>query len=212
MKNQVALYLFILLISFNAHGQNKINVINPDTTRLPEGIKFIGKIKAAVRWNDKVGDHIVITTETGETPSKSAPSENFKDAELYAYHYLVGKDSTYLTWKVYDFVKECPLELEARFIKNTFQVTDLNNDGVAEVWLMYKTVCHIDVSPCEMKIIMYQGQQKFVMKGLNKVKVTANEFFGGDYTFDKAFTDGPSVFRDFAKKLWDDNIMQTWEE
>ena len=34
---------------------------------------------------------------------------------------------------------------------------------------MYKTVCHVDVSPCDMKIIMYQGGQKYAIRGKNKV-------------------------------------------
>lgn len=211
MKTYNVLFLFIMALSLTSFGQNKLSVINLDTTKLSNKIKYTGKIRNAVSWSDKLGDNIVITTETGKTKSKSAESEDFRDAEIYAYHYIVGKDSTYLTWKVYDFIKECPLDLEASFIKNTFQVTDLNNDGIAEIWLMYKTVCHGDVSPYTMKIIMYQGQQKYAMRGLNKVKVTETEFFGGDYKFDKAFTDGPSVFSNFAKKLWEKNIMQTWE-
>ena len=61
-----------------------------------------------------------------------------------------------------------------------------------------------------MKIIMYQGQQKYAMRGQNKVKVSDKEFYGGDYKFDNAFLDGPTMFRDFAKKMWNKNIMQIW--
>lgn len=129
-----------------------------------------------------------------------------------AFHFILTTDSTKLTWKVYDFIKDCPVDIEASFINNTFKVTDLNNDGVAEVWLMYKTVCHGDVSPCDMKIIMYQGQQKFAIRGQNKVQVSDKEFYGGDYKFDKAFADGPKEFLEFAKNLWTKNIMQKWGE
>lgn len=205
--------MLTLLFIMTACVQGQITTTNLDTNKLPDGIKFIGKIKTAVHWADKSGENIVITTETGETINKRwAPSDSYRDAALYAYHYIVGKDSTYLTWKVYDFIKECPVDIEANFVKNTFQVTDLNNDGVAEVWLMYKTVCHGDVSPCDMKIIMYQGRQKYAMRGQNKVQVSDKEFYGGDRKFDKAFTGGEKAFREFAIKLWDKNIMQTWGE
>jgi hypothetical protein len=210
--NKIGIYILALLCSLAAFGQRQINTTNLDTTKLPNSIKLTGSIKSAVRWTDKLGDNIVITTETGESINETAPSVDFRDAALYAYHFIVNKDSTNLTWKVYDFIKECPLDIEANFVKNTFQVTDLNNDGVAEVWLMYKTICHGDVSPCDMKIIMYQGQQKYAMRGHNKVRVSDKEFDGGDYQFDKAFIDGPTTFIDFAKKLWDKNIMQTWGE
>jgi hypothetical protein len=104
-------------------------------------------------------------------------------------------------WKVYDFIQDCGLDIEASFIKNTLRLTDLNHDGIGEVWLMYKTVCHGDVSPFEMKIIMYQGQQKFARRGHNKVQLGKTEVDGGDYKFDKAFTDGPGTFREYKLKL-----------
>lgn len=214
MKTKLLL-IFLLSALFtikSVNSQNQIITTNLEKTQFPTGIKYIGEIKSAVRWADKSGDNIVITTESGETKSKTSTSDDSRDAALYAFHYIVGSDSTYLTWKVYDFVKDCPLDIEVNFIKNIFQVTDLNNDGVAEVWLMYKIACLGDISPRDMKIIMYQGQQKYAMRGQNKVQITDNEFCGGDYQFDKAFSEGPAIFKDFAKKLWDKNIMQTWGE
>ena len=63
-----------------------------------------------------------------------------------------------------------------------------------------------------MKIIMYHGQQKYAIRGQNKVQISENEFYGGDYQFDKGFANGPKEFLEFAKKLWDKNILQTWGE
>jgi hypothetical protein len=205
---KTGLYFLTLLCSMTAWGQGQITTTNLDTNKLPNGIKFTGKIKTAVRWTDKSGDNFVITTETGEMASKKEePTDDFREAALYAYHYIVGKDSTILTWTVYDFIKDCTFDIVASFIKKTFQVTDLNNDGVAEVWLMYKTVCTSDVSPCDMKIIMYQGQQKYAMRGQNKVQYSDKDFLGGEYKFDNAFNVGAKEFREFAIQLWDKNII-----
>jgi hypothetical protein len=54
---------------------------------------------------------------------------------------------------------------------------------------------------------MYQGQQKFAMRGRNKVKVSETQYEGGEYLLDKAFTSGPKSFTQYAKKLWSKNIM-----
>ncbi len=72
-----------------------------------------------------------------------------------------------------DFAKECPLYIQVNFIRNTFAVTDLNKNGKAEVWLMYKTACRSDVSPANMKIVMYEGNKKYMQEEqtkLNKMK------------------------------------------
>ena len=211
-KRTYILSLFVLA-AWTLFGQGKV-AINPlDLTKLPQGINYEGQIKTAVRWTDSLGDNIAILTETGVFQNKKSKHEDGgQDAELFAYHYLVKADSAFQTWRVYDFISDCPLDVEARFIKNAFQVTDLNQDGISEVWLMYKTACHGDISPCDMKIIMYQGQQKYAMRGHNKVKVSEKEFYGGDYKFDTIFQNGLKIFRDFAKKMWDKNILQTWGE
>ncbi|WP_036041345.1 hypothetical protein [Leptospira alstonii] len=56
---------------------------------------------------------------------------------------------------------------------------------------------------------MYEGCQKFAMSGQNKVKLADTEFYGGEYKFDQTFHNGPKEFLEFAKKLWNENIMQT---
>jgi hypothetical protein len=153
----------------------------------------------------------MVTSETGDVASKAEPEMGNRDAELFAYHYLSSKDSLHLTWKVYDFIKDCPVDLKASFIKNTFAFTDLNKDGHAEVWLMYKTVCHGDVSPSEMKIIMYENGRKYAVRGTNKMKVSEKEYDGGSHNFDAAFINAPEVFRSYAKALWQKNILETWD-
>jgi hypothetical protein len=75
---------------------------------------------------------------------------------------------------------------------------------------MYKTVCHGDVSPSNMKIIMYEGNKKYAVRGTNKVKVSDKEYDGGAYTFDEAFKNGPQPFRSYALQLWKKNLLETW--
>lgn len=208
--------LSLLFISFgNAQKKNNLVFSSIAKEKLPKEIVFEGKIKDLIQWQDKDGLHIVVTTETGLHTSKKFKHESDgTDAELFAYHYRFNKtENKYKqSWKVYDYISDCPVDIEASFIKDTFQVTDLNNNGIAEIWLMYKKTCHGDVSPCEMKIIMYEGSQKHAMRGENKVRISETEFIGGSYTFDNAFLKSDKKLRDFAENLWNKNISQKWGE
>jgi hypothetical protein len=205
------LFSLATLLPMMIVAQGTIKVTKLDKSQLPAGIKYAGKLKNAIRWADKSGDNIVVTAETGKYVNpKFSHEEEGRDAELFAYHFITG-DSLQQIWKVYDFIKDCPVDIEAEFLPNTLQVTDLNNDGIGEVWIMYKTVCHGDVSPSDMKIIMYQGKQKFAMRGHNKVKLSEKDYDGGEYKFDDAFIAAPAAFREFAIKLWNKNIMQVWK-
>lgn len=188
-----------------------------DSTQFPASIKYEGFVKNAVRWKDKAGDNIVITTETGYYTSKKFKHESDgSDAELFAYHFIVSGNEVKQTWKVYDYISDCPVDIVASFVKNTFQITDLDKNGIAETWLMYKKTCHGDVSPCDMKIIMYEGNQKYAMRGESRVQVGVDgngkkQFAGGEYKLDENFKKGPKVFSETAKKLWNDNVIETWE-
>ncbi|WP_425562960.1 M949_RS01915 family surface polysaccharide biosynthesis protein [Mucilaginibacter gynuensis] len=205
------LFCPILLLLFIQSASAQVQVTKLDKKTVPASVKYSGHIIDAVKYKDSGGEYLVITTETGETPTKNSEMEG-RDAALYAYHYTIEGNGVYKsTWQTYDFIKDCPVDINASFIPGTFAVTDLDKNGKAEVWLMYKTVCHGDVSPSNMKIIMHEGDKKYAVRGTNKVKLSATETEGGKYTFDEVFKNGPEAFRQYAAKLWQKNIMETWK-
>ncbi|TDO19535.1 M949_RS01915 family surface polysaccharide biosynthesis protein [Pedobacter duraquae] len=187
--------------------------VNISIDQIPPEIKYEGKIKTAVQWTDQLGENIVLTTETGIYQSKKFKHESDgEDAELFAYHFIKSDGSYKQTWKVYDYISDCPFDVDASFIDKAFTITDLNHNGTAEIWLMYRTVCQSDLSPSDMKIIMYEGQQKFAVRGESKVMHGIDDngnkmYMGGEYKIDDALSNGPKVFLDFAQTLWDKHMI-----
>ncbi len=202
--------LLPLILTQTGFAQFKVTRL--DKNSIPKNSQYNGKVVRAVRWADSIGDNIVILSATDKTKSKSAPDDDYSDAALYAYHYLVSGDTNTQTWKVYDYVKECPVDISLYFIDKAFAITDLNKDGKAEVWMMYKNSCQGDVSPLPMKIIMYQDDKKFAVRGTTKVQVSANQYEGGEFSFDDAFRKGPVEFRQYATKLWAQHKVEKWEQ
>lgn len=184
-----------------------------DSTAIPASIKYSGNIKSALSWEDKTGKSIVFITETGvfRNPELKHESDG-ADAEIYAYCFTLNNEPV-LNWKVYDFVSDCQVDIVAEFIDNTLSITDLDKNGIAEIWLMYKTICHGDISPAALKIIMYEGEKKFAMRGESKIQIGADvngkpEFIGGDYTLDKNFENAPEKFKNYALSLWNKNASK----
>lgn len=208
---KIIIILFFLGLNVAVLSQNTFKTITLVARSIPSNIKYKGNLKMAIKWTDKLGEHILITTETGAFENPIYEDEQYNDAEIYAYHFI-NKYNTYeQTWMVYDFEKKCNFDVYANYIPNTLQLTDLNNNGIAEIWLIYKTNCTSDVSPFNMKIIMYEGDKKHVIKGKNKVQTGDNTFLGGKYLMDKDFYKSPKEIKDFAKKLWEDNVMNVWD-
>lgn len=194
-----------MLLSKLVFAQPKVITISK--TSIPKSISYKGNIVKAVEWKETSVKHIVLLTEKHE--SKTDTDE--RSAALYVYHYTVTNDSAVQTWKVYDHVDDCPLDIILSFIDDAFAVTDLDNNGKPEVWIMYKISCQGDVSPIPMKIIMYEDNKKFAVRGTAQVNFSEKEFEGGEFTFDDAFKNGNIVFRTYATKLWEKHKIHSWK-
>jgi hypothetical protein len=205
----IILFLSVIL-SQTCFAQFKLKRL--DKSSIPKTIQYTGKFVEGVRWADSTGDNIVLLTRTDNSQSKKAQDEGFREGALYAYHYKVSGDSGKLTWKVYDFIKDCIVDMIINYVDKSFAVTDLDKDGKAEVWIMYKASCQGDVSPVPMKIIMYEGNKKFALRGTTRVRVSETDYIGGAFTFDEAFKNGPIAFKQYAEKLWKEHKMETWTQ
>jgi hypothetical protein len=199
---------FIILYSTSLFGQ--VSITRVDATSLPKQLKYSAHPIICVKWTDSLGLNYVLLTETGEYKTTYNDGSEFKNAALYAYHYVASEDTLKLLWKVYDYSKDCDFDLSVRFLDKTFSVTYLDKNGIAEVWLMYENQCTGDVSPVPTKIIMYEGSKKYALRGERQVKVSATDYIGGHYTLDENFKTGNKLFQQFATGLWEKNKRKIW--
>jgi hypothetical protein len=198
------------------------------TADIPPTLKFKGKVKQAWQWTDKLGDNILITSVVAPHDVKDEDGNEAQTAEVYASHY-VKKDGDYnLLWQINDAVKECPLDMFCDFINGSDNVTDLDNNGIAETKVQYATSCHGDVSPSYMKLIMHEGTIKYSLRGnrwikdsdqarfdvtsdnvnletlpgYNKEKDEWSEKTFGRYETEKEFAGAPAAFLVYARSEW----------
>jgi hypothetical protein len=197
--------------------------LNPD--EIPGEIGYQGDtLLAAYRYTDKTGENIVILTEDDivyleeETEEELGewefiPVDDYKS--LRAYRSLKTKNGNWEeVWRVYD-TQDCSsmTGLEAEFVRGSLTFTDLNNDGIAEIWFMYIKRCAGDVSPHEMYLMMYDNEEAYTMAGENKI-VFGEEFtMGGEYKMDDKFLNKNTTpeFVDYAKAMWEKYISYKWE-
>ena len=173
-----------------------------------------GNIVKVCRYEDRTGRNLVVLTET-DVVSRPDPADNeytLRSKELFARRYVcqANEETVKSVWQVTDFVRDCSLEdMSVSFKEDAFRVTDLNGDGLSEVWMTYTLTCRSDPSPKTMKIIMYEGDRKYAVRGETRSLVAffdddaKNEYAGGDYVMDAAFANAPPAFTSFAKELWE---------
>lgn len=187
----------------------KIEMKPLPTAEIPKNLAHQGKIHFTKTLTDTLGKHTILYCLTGEVESeKSKTGEQENDTFLYIYDYLETENGYKLNWKIQDEVRNCMFDLAMGFVDKAITATDLDHNNLAEIWNMYHLTCTSDVSPENLKIIMYEGQKKYAVRGEEFVQYPSDGgtiSVGGTYKMDEAFAKSPKEFRDFAKDLWKKN-------
>lgn len=203
--NKLLITCSLLLPALASRAQLRTSPLAPAS--VPATLKHAGRVVQALRYTDRTGTYTVLATQSNPAADPAAKdTDDAQRADLYAYQYPAT--GTAPTWQVHDFVADCPLDLQARFRPRGLTVTDLNQDGTAEVWLVYRTVCRGDVSPSTQKIIMYEGPRKYAVRGTSRLSLGNGQHDGGSYTFDAALQAAPAAFRQHAAQLWKQHLAE----
>jgi hypothetical protein len=182
----------------------QFNYSRIEATDLPTQLKYAGKLQKAVKWVTDNNEHYVILSqkEIYQSTKKDMDGYFTKNAELFAYHYTISKDSSHQVWRVYDYTFDCGFDILQSFIGEKVHLTDLNKNGEPEIWVLYRNQCTSDVSPATTKLIMYENNTKYAVRGVDKVKNSALGYEGGEYGMDKNFKSANILFQQYAIDLW----------
>jgi hypothetical protein len=189
------------------------------TSALPAGVSFPGRLLTTSRWHDNLGEHLLLLSVVDSTLGRNAPADSSWQQlsyrkELHAAHYRLSPGTPQRLWAFTEGQARCALDAVADFADHAPLITDLDEDGVCEVWLGYKTACTSSIGPQAMKVVLYRGEQALTMQGRSllhrSVKGLEGDqagFEGGDYRFDQAFRQAPKLFREFARAYWAAHVL-----
>lgn len=141
--------------------------------------------------------YALILSRTG---SFSVGEGDERSARLYATLYADTADGHEQRWLIQDRVDACPVDITADFTDKPAQVSDADADGILEFWVSYRISCRGDVSPSTLKLIGYEGSQKYALRGTSRVQL-GDSSEGGDYQADAAFKAAP-LLQEYAQRLW----------
>ena len=105
---------------------------------------------------------------------------------------------------MYDYTKCFGVDWFTGFVPKATTITDLDNDGIAEISLPYVLICRGGMDPGEMKIIMYEGSTKYALRGSTMLMCKSEHSYGGEYKPSDNLKSN-KAFMEFLKKHWDRN-------
>jgi hypothetical protein len=155
-------------------------------------------------WIDKSGAReIVLSATKSMTVSNGA---KFFSVLLEASACFDRQQTKKIDWEYRASSGSCfeDNDFNAQWIEKSFRLTDLDTDGICEVWIMYKMSCRTDISPANLVLVMHEGKKEYLITGHTRVGRYTPALLGGDYRLDENFRRGNETFRDYAIKLWDE--------
>ena len=155
-----------------------------------------GKVVMARHFEDKLGEGDLVYTKETKSPDGQG-------AVLRAYRFTGSPDSPKTVWQIEDGPAQCGAGgASADFFAAAPILTDLDGNGVEEVWTGYTFGCAGASGPADLKIVMHEGEKRYAMHGKTSTVSASGALQGGEGVMDQSFKDGPSAFRSFAAKLW----------
>jgi hypothetical protein len=158
-----------------------------------ERIKPSGTLVNALWVSDREKSNVLVMTESAVKSHKTL------NAIFYGRSDIQWKQD----WSISDSV-QCPgLDSEARFFPEATSVTDLDNDGKAEITVAYSLFCGGGVDPSTVKVIMRQGDTKFAIRGESLIRLPGKESIGGSRTVDPLLSQPRNaVFLKHMESIW----------
>lgn len=167
---------------------------------LPAWVKVQGRLERALGWTDKNGRNVVVFTTTES--SRRRGEDRLLSYALTVEHQVESGGQVRLLRAVRDRVEKCELDLVGRVVPESIGVTDLDRDGVGELTFAYELGCHSDVSPNTLKLLLLQGETKYILRGETRVELPDDAPLGGKYKADPAESAWPRPFLEHVRKVW----------
>ena len=179
IRKHIVLWLMLLsIVSF--YGQN-----------LPP---FTSLDSDTLTWVDKNGVNLLLL-ETSDIITDA--NTNLRSKNLQATHWLKKEGQLIHHWSYQDEITECPVDLEMKFLAAP-QFSDLNNDGIYEIWMMIQKACKGDISPSLVEVIMVDERKaKYFLTAEEQLIFPNGTIYGGSYDLED-FTELPIHYQEYA--------------
>lgn len=164
------------------------------------------KTKSVLAWRDSNGDNYVLFAlrdrkEEKELTFVGKPVER----TLHACHYTIKNGHEKRLWEMNDYELVCEFDLFMDYLYKSVSLTDIDKNGVAEICFMYSLGCISDVSPVDVKLMLYENGQKYALRGNSRIssELRTKKNNQPNYKIDEMFENAPKGFLDFAKTHWE---------
>ncbi len=205
-RNHEGNMLVVYEILNDINGLYNAPQVDQDYTRVNKSEKTTlnhkGRIVYLKEWVDSAGDNVLILSEeTLELSNNEGPSS--LTTNLYAYHYANAGKGYELINMISESQQNCDFENRARFMEESFTITDVNGNGYSEVVFTYRLGCSSEISPDRLVLIAMENGSIYTINGTTRVTLDkSTPAMGGETAVGDEFEKAPKKLLAHAKAIW----------
>ncbi|MDV9032022.1 hypothetical protein Q7C30_007925 [Pseudomonas sp. RAC1] len=168
----------------------------------------------SVHFRDREGEGLLVLSRLDGQAVEPGSEQEVDKVVLKAT--LYGRDNDREAfkprWQI-DQQTTCPgLDLDVDFYTDVSDVTDLDNNGIAEVTVASHAFCGGGIDPHDITIEMHQGQAVYGIHGQSLISPAGEEPIGGEREDSASLKDAPPVLREHLDAVWQQVYKRPWSD
>lgn len=171
------------------------------SNKLPDGLEVKGEVVDGLHWKDASGENILVFHKF--VVGRPQPL-------LHGDHY---RKTDAGTWEMVEDYREIArgcrdADLTMQPHLGGWSLTDLDDDGHAEMTFGWSVGCRTDVSPVTHKVLLVEQGRKHGLRGQTAIRVDSESVEGGEYEVGKGFDGANETFLEHAKSVWKKTVRE----
>ncbi|QBF28085.1 hypothetical protein EXN22_21260 [Pseudomonas tructae] len=167
----------------------------------------------SVHYRDQEGEGLLVLSRNDDQVRDEETNQDVDRVVLSATRYERQADDSFKPhWNI-ESETTCPgLDLDVGFYTDVSGVSDLDNDGVAELTVASHAFCGGGVDPHELRVELREGEASYAINGQSLIAIEGEEPYGGEREDSPSLQSAPQVLRDHLNEVWNKVLKRPWSE
>ena len=168
----------------------------------------------SVHFRDREGEGLLVLSRADGQATDAENEQEVDKVVLKATLYGRANDSDGFKarWQI-EQETTCPgLDLDVDFYNDVSDVSDLNQDGIAELTVASHAFCGGGIEPHDIAIEMREGQASYTITGSSSITPAGEEPIGGERELSASLKNAPQVLREHMDAVWQQIYKRPWSE
>jgi len=178
-------------------------LVRIEPTALDAALTHEGKVVRAYEWSDANGKNAVVFSALDKEGYDEEMDQPGKSRYLFVTHQVEQNGGWRQLRLVRDKEEGCSFDLTADFDWAALSLTDLDADGLGELTFAYELTCRSDVSPSDLKLLLLESGDKYIIRGTTTFPEMGSEEGFGRRELDAATKKAAEAFRKHMLAAWE---------